>query len=252
MMLMKGRQTSKQHLNTAHCVTPRRRGWQLHQPGQTASSPGAKRKFSTSRPEILLISVQRYASKLLGWWAAKGTSKRIAEGGMAESLRQHGVAFHPPNLVAQELSPKTLLQETSPSSFSSKKNLETARNKKRNQIKEILSGNSNTIRPSTKTAQVASPSNTIIVVTMFGAPSKSQGSASVSTPQPSSNSGVNRGAGSWNTFFGFDANRIATFPSKVRSSKKGTSSAALKRGLVPRCRGTMSNFLRVKEIGFPT
>ena len=84
-------------------------------------------------PEILLISVQRYASKLLGWWAAKGTSKSIAEGGMAESLRQHGVAFHPPNLVAQELSPKTLLQETSPSSFSSKKNLETARNKKRNQ-----------------------------------------------------------------------------------------------------------------------
>jgi len=58
---------------------------------------------------------------------------------MAESLRQHGVAFHPPNLVAQELSSKTLLQETSPSSFSSKKNLETASNKKRNQIKEIRS-----------------------------------------------------------------------------------------------------------------
>ncbi len=45
-------------------------------------------------PEILL----RYASKLLGWWAAKGTSKSIAKGGMAESLRQHGVAFHPSTL----------------------------------------------------------------------------------------------------------------------------------------------------------
>lgn len=45
----------------------------------------------------------------------------------------------------------------------------------------------------------------------------------------------------------FDSMFVATFPmAEVLSSKKGTSSAALKRGLVPCCRGTMSNFLRVK------
>ena len=149
--------------------------------------------YETSQPQILLISVQRYASELLGWWAAKGTSKSIAEGGMAESLRQHGVAFHPPNLVAQELSPKMLLQETSPSSFSSKKNL--AINKKRSQRDHC----GNTIMTIHKNSTSrTSPSNSIVVTPW--APSKSQGSASVSTPQPSSNSRVNRGAGSWNTF----------------------------------------------------